>query len=669
MKNIIISLLLLFTSLVSSQNYKYGKVSTEELEETSYDKDPSANAVILYSERKTNFEYEPGSGFFIKTEYFERIKIYNKEGYDYATKRIHLHYNTASAKEEALFIKATTYNLENGKIVKTKLKNSAIFEDKINKYNYARVFTTSNIKEGSVIEWKYIVKSPFFSMLKEVKLQADIPIKKIKVRMAIPEYFKYNTLHKGYLHIPITNKRKEQTMSFRHTTTVHKGFSGSVRETYTETVAFEEFISLIELDAIPAILDESYSGNIDNYKLGLLYELSYVDYPGYSIKTFSNTWTSIVKDIYKSEYFGNQLDKTKHFSEDLPNVLAGALSEKEKMLAIFQFVKSKIKWNGIRGFYSDEGTKKAYKEAQGNTADINLNLVAMLRSIGLEANPVLVSTVDHGIPMFPTRLGFNYVIVSVKFPEGSVLLDATDPYTTPNILPDKTLNFRGRIVFPDGDSKWIELFPKTRSVTRTTINVLFNQMGFEGNARTTNSNRYAYQYRKEVKNNNTESLISWIEEKLEDTEVLGARVSNLKNLNKDIIETIKFETDSYYEEIGDKIYITPLLYLQIKENPFKSVQREFPVFYNKPWAQVNTINISLPENYTVETIPEYAEFALPDDIGIFQSKIDQKGQVVTITTSFVINESVIAPANYQSLKEFYKLIIEKQAEKIVLVRR
>ena len=35
---------------------------------------------------------------------------------------------------------------------------------------------------------------------------------------------------------------------------------------------------------IPPLLDEAYSGDIDNYRLGLTYELSYVDYPGSHFK-------------------------------------------------------------------------------------------------------------------------------------------------------------------------------------------------------------------------------------------------------------------------------------------------------------------------------------------------------------------------------------------------
>ena len=61
------------------------------------------------------------------------------------------------------------------------------------------------------------------------------------------------------------------------------------------------------------------------------------------------------------------------------------------------------------------------KKGVGNSGDINLNLINMLNYAGLIANPILVSTKSHGIPLFPTLEGFNYVIAGVEL-NGSLYL-------------------------------------------------------------------------------------------------------------------------------------------------------------------------------------------------------------------------------------------------------
>ena len=420
---------------------------------------------------------------------------------------------------------------------------------------------------------------------------------------------------------------------------------------------------------IPALKDEFRSGNIDNYKLGINYELSYIKYPRSPIENYANDWEAVVKKIYFRSTFGDQLKKKNHFKDEIDIVLQGKNSIPEKISTIFQFVKSKIKWNEYNGYNSEEGVKKAYKKGVGNVADINLNLVAMLKYAGLDASPVLVSTVNHGIPLFPTRHGFNYVIAHVQTPDGYVLLDATEKNALPNILPERVLNFQGRKVSDDGKSELIKLFPSKHSIKKTAINAKFNELSLKGTARKTITGNLLLGYRDEVRSKSKESLLEWLDEYYEGVEILNARVTNLDKLGKDGIETIQFEIESFYDEIAGKIYFSPLLYTQLKENPFKSEKREFPVFFNYPIAAIYEINIAIPETYTIETLPEAADYLLPEKMGLYSYSITQQGQNIKISSKLLINESVIPPNHYTALKDFYKKVIEKQAEKVVLVKK
>ena len=154
--------ILLFLSplmYLNAQDIEFGEVSKEELLEEEYPLDKSANAVVLYKKQETYFISNNGSSDLI-TEIHERIKIYNKDGFDYATQRLSM-YKSGSTSENISKLKAYTYNLENDKIVKTELDKDQIFENEVN-YNYKEIkFTLPNIKEGSVIEYRYKLRSPF----------------------------------------------------------------------------------------------------------------------------------------------------------------------------------------------------------------------------------------------------------------------------------------------------------------------------------------------------------------------------------------------------------------------------------------------------------------------------------------------------------------------------
>ncbi len=649
MKQIALFLLLSLSTGLWSQTYKFGKVSKEELAEAFYPLDSSANAAILYSERKINFEYSDDEGFIIKEDHFVRMKIYNPEGYDYATKKIKTYKAEGGDKERVYNIKANTYNLENGEITKTKLAKKNIFDEELSRYYDVTKFSMPNLKPGCVVEWKYSIKNPFITTIDEIILQTSIPIKKIKARVAIPVYFAYNRNLKGHLKIPIQKTEKLRTIHNKE-----------------RILEFLETIHEIEKTDVPALKEEAYSGNIDNYNSGLVYELSYTHYPNSLKKSFASNWESIVKKIYKHKSFGNQLSKKNHFEEDLNNILSS--DSQDKMYVIFDFVKNKITWNEYYGYLSHDGVKKAYKEGVGNVADINLTLVSMLQEAQYEAYPVLVSTISHGIPLFPTLSGFNYVIAAVKTEDGYVLLDATDKNAVPDVLPKRALNFLGRIIRETGDSEWIELYPKKHAVSKTVINAKFTENGINGHARKTINNSALLNYRSETRSLSEEERTEWLEKEYENLEILNSRFTNLDDLTKDVIESIQFETELYYEEIGGKIYINPLLYTGIQSNPFTLEKRDFPVFFNTPWADVNTINMSIPEDYRIESIPENATFSLPNELGIYQLNIAQNGNKLQINMKMIINDPVIAPSGYPALKSFYNQIITKQKERIVLVQ-
>ena len=133
MKKLVFITFLCIAQIAISQNYKFGKVSEEELLEKTNPDYPEANATVLYKKQQISFEYIQGKGFIQKNEIQERIKIYNKEGFDYATRLVRLYDGSSSYGESLNGLKAVTYNLDGGKIIEDKLKKDGIFEEETNK--------------------------------------------------------------------------------------------------------------------------------------------------------------------------------------------------------------------------------------------------------------------------------------------------------------------------------------------------------------------------------------------------------------------------------------------------------------------------------------------------------------------------------------------------------
>ncbi len=658
---------ILSLSLGWAQNFTFGKVSKGELEEEVNPLDSEADAAVLYTERKTEFSFSYEEGFRIIEKYYTRIKIYTEEGYKYATKNI-LTYHNGEGKEYVKNIKAATYNLINGKISTTKLTKDKIYKENRNRYYNITKFTMPNLRPGCIVEWKYTFETPFLSMLNEVELQKEIPIMKLNTVISIPEYFTYKTKMKGYNQIEVKNKTKQRTITFNHPTNNKFSNVGRTRNTSSE-LSFTEKIYIINTENIPALIDEPFSGNIHNYMSSIIFELTQIRYPNGTVKNFSTTWENVVSEIYNSYKFGKELKKHNHFIKDLDSELSGITNMDDRILTVFQFVKNKIKWNGIYGYITDLGVDKAYKAGEGNVADINLNLIAMLQYAGIDADPVLLSTVKNGIPIFPTRLGFNYVIARAVSSKGVWLLDATEKNSMPNVLPNRDYNFQGRVINKYGNSEWIDLFPKEYSKKITTISVKYEKNGFTGTAKTSMNNNFAFEYRNTVQGKSKEEVIKWLEQKAPSIEITNIRLNNINDLNKKTIELIQFKTNDYHETVEKNIYINPLLFMQLSKNPFKQEKREYPIFYNKPWVTSSIIHISIPEEYSITNIPSSDEFKLPDNLGLYKYTTTKNKNIIEIQSTLLINSPVILAKYYQEIKDFYKKIIAKQAERIILTRK
>lgn len=668
MKRIILLALVVISHVAQAQQpYKFGTISKAELQEQTCAIDSTADAAILYSKRYTYFDFTGSQGYSSITNYVVRIKIYTKAGAKWATKKIYL-YNSNTAKEKATGVKGITYNLEQGEIVKTKLQDADIYVEKRHKYLSVKKFTMPNIRPGSVIEYKYTIKSPLMGNIRSVLIQQTIPVKKREAQIVIPEFYIFQLYPKGYLS-PGTLKTTIQNNTIQFVSRLRTKNKNTHNALKSISIPITETVYTINSTNVPALKREPYAGNINNYKAQVVFELKYVDFPTQPRRLMSASWNSVTKRIY-SESFGRQLNKTNFFKAELAKALANTKTKKEKLNRILAFVKKKIKWNSIYGVHTYNGVKKSYKTGEGNVADININLVNMLNQAGFKAYPVLVSTTKHGTPLFPTLKGFNYVIAYVLFDDGSyALLDATDKYAMPNILPQRVYNFQGRVIYNKEKSQWINLYPEEHAVKNQQVQARFTGAEFEGNFREVLSGNYLIDFRSTFNDLTKEQQQNKLYKSYKNIAIKNFRISNLEQLDKAIVTSIQFETSNFNEHLDGKIFINPLLFLSDTKNPFKADERSYPVFFNKPWAVSKTIYITIPDKYDIVDLPKEKTINLPDDLGAFNYTVSQKGQTIMVKASTVLNAPVVPTKNYKALKDFYINKIQKQQEKIVLQKK
>lgn len=655
MKKAILLILMLFCSYLLQNSYsqsKYGNPTVEELNMTSYPLDTTANAVILLKKGETRFIYNELNGFQFEFTLQVKIKILKNDGLDWCNQEISYYQASNSSKEDVRSLSGTTYNLEEGKITKTKLSKEFIFdEDTDNKWKIKK-FTMPAAKVGSVIEYKYTIISDFFYELRDFNFQTSIPIIYTSYDIRIPEYFQYNTNFQGYE--PIITKKEPINESFNIR---YKDDNGRYQATNIRCGGDRYFS---EGKDIPAIKDESYLWTVNDYVSKVSFELKRIQMPYSKVNNFSTTWENIDNELLDSRLFGSNLKKADLFKNEISKADININRAKE----IQDLVKEKVKWNDKTSFYP-ENLKDALKNGIGNSSDVNFLLINALQAGGFDAFPVMLSTRSNGrIPIsHPSIAALNYVITGIRIDTTMYFTDAAAKYGDWNLLPEKCMVPQARILKQDA-TKWIDLTKVTSGSIFISTNLKIADSKLEGKVTDTRKGNTAYNTKVNYdKHKDQADYIESLSKRLS-CDIDNFNISNLDNTN----EALKMEyTQSSDLNIGDDfIYITPLVDKLYAESPFKEEKRVFPVEFNFLLNYVQLIDFEIPEGYEVDELPKTEKFVFNDNDIVLTYRVVQSGRVIKLHYQYLLKRLLFLPEEYESLRDLFSKIVLKNSEQIVL---
>jgi hypothetical protein len=332
-------------------------------------------------------------------------------------------------------------------------------------------------------------------------------------------------------------------------------------------------------------------------------------------------------------------------------------------------VKRNVEWNGYSHKFAGNTFKNVLEEKKGSSAEVNLLLASMLEKADIDISPVLISTRDHGFvrETVPVSSQFNYVICMARLGDRFVLLDATDPLLATGVLPERCLNGRGLVIDESGFN-WVSLTPKTRSRNMYNADLVMSPEGelsgklkFERTGYFARESRGKYlekgegQYIKDAIANR-----SWT--------VAKSEFINAKDVSENFKEIHEVTITDHLTGGSNVIYLNPFLDMQEKENPFKSPTRQYPVDFGSPLEKIYMCKIAIPEGFVVDEMPQSNVFKLGENAK-YTYNIAQSGNMLNLTSHLIMYGSLFLQEEYTQLREFYDIVVAKQAEQIVLKKK
>ncbi len=379
-------------------------------------------------------------------------------------------------------------------------------------------------------------------------------------------------------------------------------------------------------------------------------------------------WEKISADFIQSNDLDESLELDNPWLDAETEKITGQVSDlKVATWQIYHFISDHFTCTSRNGFSARHTLKEIYKNRNGNEAEINLLLIALLRHIKVLAYPAVLSTRANGFADLerPLMQDFNYLICIVYEGDYEIKLDASWPNLPFGRLMPECYN--GARIMVSNNPKLLILSTDSLNETKMTNVFIVNDEkgGFSGTVSTTFGVDQSYTIREEVRKKTAEEFfrknVKYIE--------TGVKHSNdafdsLANYSIPLIMHNDIVLDSLLK--SDLVYLTPVLGPSYITNPFVADERIYPVEFPYKRHFVYVLSMEIPKGYLVDEIPKSTRIRLNDNQGLFEYVIQQNSDNIQMQMRLKLNKTNFPVEDYASLRSFLGTLLKKSRNRSYL---
>ncbi|MDB5196144.1 MAG: hypothetical protein JWP88_514 [Flaviaesturariibacter sp.] len=643
------------------ESFKFEKITPAILQQKVYSIDSNAAAVVLGDVGSTEIIGNTKGWFSFVFRRHLRVHILNKTAYDEAKMEIPV-YKNGSIEEKLEALKATTYNLENGQVVETKMDKDNVFTEKVTRVQSLKKFTLPSVKEGSIIDIEYRINSDYLNTLQPWSFQGTIPKLWSEYTVSVPQFFDYAFISKGYIPFYISDK-KDRADNF--SIIEQNGAAAAERFSFNSGVTDYRWVT----KDVPAFKPESYISTAKNYVSHMEFQLAAYKEP-LKYKNLISSWPETTKELLNDEDFGKKLDNSNNWLNDVMKPLIASGSSIEKAQKIYAYVRDNITCKSPYGLYLSQPLKNILRTKTGSVSEVNLLLTSMLKYADIKAEPIMLSTRSNGLvyTSYPMLSRFNYVITGASIDGQTYYLDASKPHMGFGRLSPECYNGHARTINLEA-TPIIMSADSLRESKMTSIILINNEKGeWEGNLQQVPGYYESQSVRNKVQEAGKETFFKELAKTAGvDLTVSNPRIDSLNQYDSPVGLYYDFKMNLDKEDI---LYINPLFGEGYKENPFKSTDRAYPV--EMPYTIDENYNITMyvPDGYVVDELPKGMKMKLNEEgDGYFEYLISQSRDVISLRSRVKFSKATFSPDEYETLREFFNQIVKKQKEQIVFKKK
>lgn len=630
----------------------WGDIPRADLEMKSYPADTNASAVVLCDYGESHIDDEMDIVF---TRHV-RVKILTAKGYSWGSFVIPLY--SKDDIERIKDIQGATYYLdESNSINKKELDDNNIYHEKKDENRTEVRFALPALRPGCIVEVRFTIESSNLWFIHDWKFQHDEPVLWSEYRITYPKLIAYSAVTSGFEPFAVDEMKD-----------ISQIFSGkAVSYLSNRIVPCTQMRWAVK--NLPALRDEPFITTIEDYIDKVDVQLAGYAFPGYGVQQVLNTWQKLNEDLLNDKQFGQQIDDTRRIRQLAETIVAGLTSPQEKIDALYSWITKSIVYNGRNRVSAEHEMDEVLDSQKGDNAEITFLLLSLLKSVGIQGDPVILSTRNNGKiqNLYPIVSQFNYVLARVSLGSEIYYLDATDPLRPKEFLPRKVLNVKGLII-KQGQPEWVTLSSPKRYTTASLAMITLHDDGsFHGSLEDAYREYAGIIQRRSLEDKKD---IEIAKEAFE-PEQTGMTLDSVTVEGRDSIQAaLKMKawvtSPSYAQRNGNLLYINPHILHRTEQNPFKDQDRKFPIDYSYLISSRSVTVLTIPEGYSVKEGLYNRKFTAGAEAVTYSRIFSVDGNRINIAMNFDVKESIIKQKYYGQLKELYSQIIRTESEQLVL---
>jgi hypothetical protein len=592
------------------------------LKECAFDKE--AEAIILLDQATSDYDDE----YRLITTRRIRIKILNEKGIEWANIKIPFY---SKDKFEIIYnIEGLTYNHNmNGQQQEIKtLDKKQIFTEKVNEYFSLIKFAMPAVKAGSIIEYRYTSAMKNYGGLQTWIFQSTIP--------TLLSAYTLTVLPNAEFTYFVTKKREYEIKI------IPKQGTGQI---------------YFQMNDIPGLRSEPFMNAPKDYFQRVEFQLSgYKSYFGHK-ENVSDTWAKLAKELDDDNGLGGALKKDLPGLELIKAIAAKETSQLGKIASVYDYVQSNFTWDGNDSRFTSETLKKIIERKLGTAADLNLLFINILQLLNIEAYPMLVAERSFGSVdvRFPILDRFNKTVAYVVVDDKSYIMDITDKFCPPNLIPYSLLNTQGLIINRNTKKPILIASGDQSFNSRIIIKSQLDKTGVLNGDVSLINKQYALQYYRSLIQDE-KSFIQQLSNENHDAEINELKIDTTDTNFDSLALHLKFSKD--FSDNSGFILLNYNFFTGQNKNPFIRDVRFSDINFGYPLSLNVTQEITLPPGASIDDLPKNKTIVTPEKDFSFRRKLNLDKDKLNIIIEFFRTSSFYASDNYPLLKDFYQEMLK-----------